>query len=113
MVACAKNLFTQRCEPAEFVESMSHAINGVCIVTTNGPHGRFGLTVSSMTSVSASPPLLLVCINRESVVHDVIRGNGRFTVNLLGTSQETQADRFAGRGDDPYVFDDTSWTTTR
>ena len=49
-----------------FVEAMSRAVSGVSIVTTDGQAGRFGQTVSAMSSVSADPPLLLVCINRKS-----------------------------------------------
>jgi flavin reductase len=109
MAASVETLFPSHCEPAEFVDSMSRAINGVSIVTTDGPYGRFGLTVSSMTSVSASPPMLLVCVNRDSMPHDAIRGNGRFAISVLGAGQQILADRFAGRGDDPYVFDAASW----
>ena len=111
MVASVETLFPRHCEPAEFVNSMSRAISGVSIVTTDGPHGRFGLTVSSMTSVSASPPLLLVCVNRDSVPHDAIRGNGRFAISVLSASQQMVADQFAGRGDDAYIFDVASWDT--
>ena len=113
MAASVEALFSSHCEPTEFINSMRRVISGVSIVTTNGPNGRFGLTVSSMTPVSASPPLLLVCVNRDSVPHDAIRGNGRFAINVLSASQQTIADRFAGRGDDAYSFDAMSWDTRR
>jgi flavin reductase len=66
-----------------------------------------------MTSVSASPPLLLVCVNRDSVPHDAIRGNGRFAINVLGAGQQAIADRFAGRGENAYVFEATSWDSCK
>lgn len=109
MVASAESVFPRHCDPADFVSSMSRAVSGVSIVTTDGLHGRFGLTVSSMTSVSAGPPLLLVCVNRDAVPHDAIRGNGRFAINVLGGGQRRIADRFAGRGDDAYIFDANLW----
>lgn len=96
---------------SEFINAMSRAVNGVSIVTTDGPLGRFGLTVSSMTSVSAEPPLLLVCINRDSAAHDAIRDNGRFAINVLGARQQKLAGVFAGNSEygDPYAFDPNTW----
>jgi flavin reductase len=112
MVASVETLVVPGCRPADFIDSMSRAVNGVSIVTTDGPHGRFGLTVSSMTSVSASPPMLLVCVNRHAVPHDAIRENGRFSINVLAASQQGMANHFAGRTEDAYTFDPTSWDTS-
>ena len=49
-----------------FVDAMSRVASTVHIVTTDGPGGRVGATVSAMTSVSADTPMptLLVCLNR-------------------------------------------------
>ena len=109
MVASVETLFGPRCAPDDFVNSMSRAVSGVSIVTTDGPSGRFGLTVSSMTSVSADPSMLLFCINRNAVPHDAFRANGRFAINVLAVSQQRMADQFAGRTDDAYTFDPESW----
>lgn len=96
---------------SEFIDAMSRAVNGVSIVTTDGDLGRYGLTVSSMTSVSAEPPLLLICVNRGSAAHDAIRDNGRFAINVLGAHQRDLAAVFAGQGKygDPYSFDRNAW----
>ncbi|GEB48536.1 flavin reductase family protein [Streptomyces cacaoi] len=45
---------------------MGNAATGVTVVTTDGPHGRYGQTVSAMCSVSADPPALLVCVTVRS-----------------------------------------------
>jgi flavin reductase len=94
-----------------FTEAMSRAVHGVSIATTDGPFGRFGITVSSMVSVSAEPPMLLICINRSSVAHDAIRGNGIFTINVLTSRQQGMANRFAGRdgAGRPYQFARRFW----
>jgi flavin reductase (DIM6/NTAB) family NADH-FMN oxidoreductase RutF len=93
-----------------FVAAMRNTVNGVAIVASQGTAGRAGITVSSMVSVSAEPPMLLVCINRSSPTHNVICANGRFSINVLGVQQRALADRFAGRGDRPYWFDHREWT---
>jgi len=94
-----------------FTDAMSRAVNGVSIVTTDGPNGQFGLTVSSMTSVSATPPMLLVCINRSSIAHDAIRDNDRFAINVLASHQHEIASQFAGHSDavDRYRFEREYW----
>ncbi len=80
-----------------FVEAMSQAAATVSVVTTDGPAGRAGVTVSAMCSVSADPPTLLVCIHHRSRACAAVRGNGRFCVNLLGDHQSEISDTFAGR----------------
>ena len=73
---------------AQFTAAMGLAATGVSVVTTDGPAGRFGLTVSAVSSVSAEPPLVLCCINRKSPAMAAVEANGVFAVNLLsGTIQ--------------------------
>lgn len=82
-----------------FIEGMSFAATTVNIVTTDGPAGRAGITVSAMSSVSADTarPSLLVCINASSAGAAPIRANGVFCVNVLRDDQARISDTFAGR----------------
>lgn len=83
--------------PEDFTLAMGAAATGVTVVTTNGLAGRFGLTVSAISSVSAEPPLLLVCVNRRNPSVAAITQNGRFAVNILAENQEDAARTFSGR----------------
>ena len=82
-----------------FLEGMSRAATTVSIITTDGPAGKSGVTVSAFSSVSADSerPSLLVCVNKSSRSADIIRENGRFCVNVLRDSQAWVSDAFAGR----------------
>src|SRR3954447_3868087 len=91
-----------------FTSAMAAAVTGVNIVTTDGPGGRFGLTVSSMASVSAEPPMLLVSIHRRSPVIAAIRENGVFGLSVLGIHHAELADTFAGRPGDGTAYDFTA-----
>lgn len=84
---------------ARFVESMSRVASAVTVVTTDGEAGRFGVTVSSMTSVSAdtSRPSLLVSIHHLSPAGEAIRKNRRFCANVLSGNQTFVSDLFSGR----------------
>lgn len=83
----------------KFLEGMSRAAATVSIVTTDGPAGRLGVTVSAMTSVSAdsATPSLLICINEKSATAEAIRANGVFCVNVLRDDQTYISNIFAGR----------------
>ena len=82
-----------------FVEGMARAATFVSVITTDGPAGRHGVTVSSMTSVSAdgAAPSLLVCIHHKSPAATAILQNRAFCANLLNQSQQGASDIFSGR----------------
>lgn len=82
-----------------FLDGMSQAACTVNIVTTDGPAGRFGVTVSAMSSVSAdsTKPSLLVCVHHKSGAAEAIQRNGVFCVNVLRDDQADVSDAFAGR----------------
>lgn len=88
-----------------FVSAMSGAVTSVNVITTDGPGGVFGVTVSAMASVSADPPMLLVCVNRRSPACAAIRENGVFCVNLLAVHQGDISDVFAGHPREGEAFD--------
>jgi flavin reductase (DIM6/NTAB) family NADH-FMN oxidoreductase RutF len=80
-----------------FRESMSRVAGAVHVIATDGPGGLSGATVTAMTSVSDSPPSLLVCLNATSRTLAAIRLNGVFAVNVLSAAQQNIADIFAGQ----------------
>ena len=55
------------------------------------------MTVSSFTSVSLDPPLVLISIAKDSVMHGLFRGANAYAVNFLAEDQKSVSDRFAGR----------------
>ena|SRR5688572_4227335 len=70
--------------------------SGVTIVSTSGRNGTpYGLTVSSFTSVSLDPILILVCLdNRLSGLQD-FKDSKKFGVSVLADSQEDISRLFA------------------
>jgi flavin reductase (DIM6/NTAB) family NADH-FMN oxidoreductase RutF len=69
---------------------------GVTVVTVGGvsPHG---MTANSFTAVSLDPPLVLICVERDAIMHDSLMRSGRFGVSVLASHQETVARYFADR----------------
>ena len=54
-----------------------------------------GMTANSFTSVSLSPPLVLVCVKRTAAIHKTILDSGSFTLSVLAGHQEHVARYFA------------------
>ncbi|MER0449915.1 flavin reductase family protein [Streptomyces sp. Edi4] len=69
---------------------------GVTVVTTGGatPHG---MTANSFTSVSLSPPLVLICVLREAAMHEAVLDQKSFAVSVLSERQRELAGYFADR----------------
>jgi flavin reductase len=69
---------------------------GVTVVTVGGPTPH-GMTANSFTSVSIDPPLVLVCIGRDAIMHRQLEEVGHFGVSVLAEHQEGVAKHFANR----------------
>jgi flavin reductase (DIM6/NTAB) family NADH-FMN oxidoreductase RutF len=77
---------------------------GVTVVTTIDERGEhYGLTATAFTSVSADPPLVLVCIDKKSDTHPCFEKSGVFAVNFLALDQESISGRFAKSGGDKFA----------
>jgi len=98
-----------------FLQGMSQAAATVNIVTTDGPAGRHGITVSAMVSVSADTPqpTLLVCLHHASSLAQAVLDNGVFCVNILRDDQAHLSESFAGRSGarGGEKFECATWTT--
>jgi flavin reductase (DIM6/NTAB) family NADH-FMN oxidoreductase RutF len=80
-----------------FRKAMRRLTSAVSVISTLHDGVRFGITVTSVTSVSMAPPSLLFCVNRSSRLHDPVIRSGRFCVNILHAHQIDIADAFSGR----------------
>lgn len=80
-----------------FLSAMRRVASTVTVVTTDGPSGRAGATVSAFSSLSADPPSVLVCLRTGSRIERAVTGNGCFCVNILSEDAEDIARRFAAR----------------
>lgn len=96
---------------SDFVTAMSQHAASVAIITTADGELRYGLTATAMSSVSAMPPRLLVCVNKSGATHEKIVSLGIFAVNVLSEGQEKVAKAFSGMlGKDFHRFSVGDWT---
>jgi flavin reductase (DIM6/NTAB) family NADH-FMN oxidoreductase RutF len=95
-----------------FVEIMASYPAGVAVVTTLDADGTpRGLTTTAVASVSAEPPVVLVCVDLTSRTLPALRAGGRFVVNFLREGRSELARLFASKRDDK--FEHVAWTPSR
>jgi flavin reductase (DIM6/NTAB) family NADH-FMN oxidoreductase RutF len=100
---------------AAFRAAFSQLPTAVSIVSV--PYGDtvLGITVSSVSSLSADPPLLMFNVDRRARSHELLVEAGRFGVNVLGEYQSSISDHCARRGSSKDIADlcmDPSTTST-
>lgn len=92
-----------------FRSVLSRFASGVTVVTAvDGDGTDHGITVSAFCSLSLKPPLVLVCIDYETVMHGILQSAAAFAVNVLAADQEELARRFSDPDNDR--FDGTPYT---
>jgi flavin reductase (DIM6/NTAB) family NADH-FMN oxidoreductase RutF/DNA-binding GntR family transcriptional regulator len=87
----------------EFREVIGRFASGVAVVTALHDGAAHGTTASAVTSLSLEPPMLVVCMNRESATGRAMKAARRFAVNVLSEDQADIADRFATKGGDKFA----------
>lgn len=80
-----------------FRGAMRQLAGGISAITVGQGQERTGLTVTSVSSLSASPPALVFCINTSASSWPVLVRRRAFAVNVLPPEHRPVADRFSGR----------------
>lgn len=82
-----------------FRKALGSFASGVTVVTALTSDNRpAGVTVSSFSSLSLNPPLVLFCLNKHTADIEAYGIGQNFVVNILNESQREISIRFANRG---------------
>jgi flavin reductase (DIM6/NTAB) family NADH-FMN oxidoreductase RutF len=79
-----------------FRDAMAAMAATVCVVATQLGAERIGRTVTSVLSLTADPPAVVVSIDAASQLADHIGRTGGFSLAVLAHDQQAIADAFAG-----------------
>ncbi len=72
--------------------------SGVAVITSSCMSARAGTTVSSFTSLSLDPPLVLVNLAKDNPTQTMISQSGNFGLTILNSTQQDTTNLFAGFG---------------
>jgi flavin reductase (DIM6/NTAB) family NADH-FMN oxidoreductase RutF len=90
-------------DAALFRQAFRRHAAGVAVVTTDAGRGPAGLTVTSLASLSAEPPLLSFSISSTASTWPHLRDAGSAVVHLLGAAHAELARTFATSGIDRFA----------
>ncbi|HEY2866526.1 MAG TPA: flavin reductase family protein [Pyrinomonadaceae bacterium] len=87
----------------QFRAALGSFASGVTVVTTKDARGKLlGITVSAFCSVSLSPPMVLICIEKSAGSHYAFEESNVFVVNVLREGQSAISELFASQSDDKF-----------
>ena len=89
-------------DPMAMRKAMGVFATGVVVITTASSGSLYGMTANSLTSVSLTPPLLLVCFQGASKTAVALQDRGAFVVNFLSERQQRVSRLFAQSKEDPF-----------
>ena len=82
--------------PEHLMQAMRRWATGVSVVSARHNGVQHGMTVNSFTSVSLTPPLILVSLEQVTRTQKLVKQAGFFGVTILSARQKDLAQRFAG-----------------
>lgn len=79
----------------DFKNCLALFASGVTVVTYQSDGEAGGVTVSSFSSLSLEPPLVLFCLDKKIYSHSVIQKIDQFAIHILREDQEKISSSFA------------------
>ena len=97
----------------QFKSALASWASGVSVVSAVEDGLSYGLTVSSFSSVSLTPPLIMVCIGNQNRLVGMVERTGKFAVSILARDQEQASNACATPRREPAdaLFDGPVMTT--
>lgn len=91
-------------DPAALKRAYSCFPSGVVAVCRQQPTGeQVGMSASAFTTVSLQPPLVSICVRRESVTWPQLRGAAELGISVFAANQGRAARQLAGPPEDRFT----------
>ena len=87
----------------DFKSAVSFMTSAVTVITTTDVGRDSGMTASSVTSLSADPPLMVACLRSDIPTARAVDQSGYYVVNILGEDQADLAYQFSRPGPDKFT----------
>ena len=86
-------------DSATFRRLLSRFASGIAIITARDGDRDVGMTVSAFCSVSLSPPLVLVCVDRAASMHSLLLRHPKLGISIVASEHEPHSRRFADKNE--------------
>ena len=93
----------------KFLEVLRTTKQNVFILAAEKGEDKHAMTVSSVFSISLEPMSMMVSVNQQAGIHDVLRVNDKFSLNLLASNQIEIAEICSGSEEGQVRFEHDDW----
>ena len=93
----------------KFLEVLRTTKQNVFILAAEKGEEKHAMTVSSVFSISLEPMSMMVSVNQQAGIHDVLRVNDKFSLNLLASNQIEIAEICSGSEEGQVRFEHDDW----
>ena len=92
-----------------FIQAMRGIAATVSVISSRDNLDKQAMTATSVASLSLEPPSMLVCVNKESSIHKIMKQGSSFCINVLNRDQKKIAEICSIKGKEEQRFDLGNW----
>ena len=93
----------------DFLIAMRGITSTVNVISAKLNDERHAMTATSVTSLSLSPPSMIICINNEASIHNTIYEDTKFCINVLSNQQKDLSEVCSNSEEGESRFKDNGW----
>ena len=95
----------------DFLVAMRGITSTVNVISAKLREQRYAMTATSVASLSLSPPAMIICVNKEASIHNILRKDKKFVVNVLSNKQQNLSELCSSTEEGESRFKDGGWVT--
>ena len=95
----------------DFLISMRGITSTVNVISAKLNKERHAMTATSVASLSLSPPAMIICVNKEASIHNILRKDKKFVINVLSNKQQNLSELCSSTEEGESRFKDGGWVT--
>jgi len=95
----------------DFLIAMRGITSTVNVISAKLNEERHAMTATSVASLSLSPPAMIICVNKEASIHNILRKDTRFVINVLSNKQKSLSELCSSTEEGESRFKDEGWVT--
>ena len=95
----------------DFLMAMRGVTSTVNVISAKLNEERHAMTATSVASLSLSPPAMIICVNKEASIHNILRKDKKFVINVLSNKQQNLSELCSSTEEGESRFKDGGWVT--
>ena len=94
-----------------FLTAMRGITSTVNVISAKLNDERHAMTATSVASLSLEPPAMIICVNKEASIHNILRKDKSFVINVLSNKQQNLSELCSSTEEGESRFKDGGWVT--